>query len=99
MKRAFYWSVRRELWEHRSIWVTPLAVAGFVLVASFVAASGHVQKAGNLSAMPPEKLQQVVQMPLSIAAAVVIVLSFLVAVFYALGALNGERRDRSILFW
>jgi ABC-2 type transport system permease protein len=99
VKGAFYWSVRRELWEHRSIWVTPLAVAGFVLVASFVAASGHVQKAGNLSAMPPEKLQQVVQMPLSIAAAVVIVLSFLVAVFYALGALNGERRDRSILFW
>lgn len=99
MKGAFYWSVRREIWEHRSVWVTPLAVAAFVLIASLVAASGHVRKAGNLSALPPDKLQPTVLMPLSIAASVVIVLSFLVAVFYCLDALNGERRDRSILFW
>ena len=25
--RPFYWSVRRELWENRSIYVAPLAVA------------------------------------------------------------------------
>ncbi|HET7730884.1 MAG TPA: hypothetical protein VFK48_12705 [Usitatibacter sp.] len=99
MKGAFYWSVRRELWEHRSVWVTPLAVAAFVLIASLVAATGHVRKAGDLSALPPEKLQPIVLMPLSIAASVVIVLSFLVAVFYCLDALNAERRDRSILFW
>ena len=99
MKGAFYWSVRRELWEHRSVWVAPLAVAAFVIVASFIAAGGHVQKAGNLSALPPEKLQQVVMMPLAIATSVIIVLSFIVAAFYCLDALNGERRDRSILFW
>ena len=99
MKGAFYWSVRRELWEHRSVWLAPLAVAAFVIVASFVAATGHVQKAGNLSALPPEKLQQIVMMPLSIATSVVIVLAFIVAAFYCLDALNGERRDRSVLFW
>ena len=25
--RLFYWSVRRELWEHRAIYIAPLAVA------------------------------------------------------------------------
>ena len=99
MKGAFYWSVRRELWEHRSVCAAPLAVAAFVVVASFVAASGHVQKAGDLSALPADKLQPIALMPLSIAASVVIVLSFFVAAFYCLDALNGERRDRSILFW
>ena len=26
-----YWSVRRELWENRSIYIAPLAVAGVIL--------------------------------------------------------------------
>ena len=30
--RLFYWSVRRELWENRAIWIWPLAVAGAVLL-------------------------------------------------------------------
>jgi len=99
MKNAFYWSVRRELWEHKSVWLAPLAVAGFVLVASAIAASGHVQKAGNLSALGPDKLQPIVLVPLSLAASVIVVLSLIVVAFYCLDALNGERRDRSILFW
>ena len=28
---ALYWSVRRELWENRSIYIAPLAVAAVVL--------------------------------------------------------------------
>ena len=31
--QAFYWSVRRELWENRSIYVAPLGVAGLALLA------------------------------------------------------------------
>jgi ABC-2 type transport system permease protein len=30
--RPLYWSVRRELWENRSIYIAPLAVAGVVLL-------------------------------------------------------------------
>ena len=37
--------------------------------------------------------------PYSFVAMAVIVLSFVVALFYCLDALHGERRDRSILFW
>ena len=29
--RLFYWLVRRELWEHRSIYIAPVAAAGVVL--------------------------------------------------------------------
>ena len=32
--RPFYWSVRRELWENRSIYVAPLIVAVVVLLGS-----------------------------------------------------------------
>lgn len=99
MKGAFLWSVRRELWEHRSLWLTPLAVAGFLLLAFAVAAGGHVEKSGNLSALPAEKLQGLVVLPFSIAASVIVLTAFVVAAFFCLDALNGERRDRSILFW
>ena len=32
--RPFYWSVRRELWENRSIYIAPLAVAALCCSAS-----------------------------------------------------------------
>ena len=38
-------------------------------------------------------------MPYSMAASLIILTGYMVAVFYCLDALHGERRDRSILFW
>jgi ABC-2 type transport system permease protein len=38
--RPFYWSLRRELWENRAIYLAPLAVAGVVLLG-FVVAFRH----------------------------------------------------------
>ena len=35
--RRLYWSVRRELWENRSIYLAPLAVAALFLVAFLIA--------------------------------------------------------------
>lgn len=100
MKGAFTWSVRRELWEHRAVWMAPLAVAAFALLAFLVALSvGHLQKAGSFSALPLEKQRQLVMMPFGLAASMVLLTGFVVAAFYCLDALNAERRDRSILFW
>lgn len=100
MKGAFYWSVRREVWEHRAVWMAPLAVAAFALLAFLVALSvGHLQKAGNFSALSFEKQRQLVMMPFGLAASMVLLTGFVVAAFYCLDALNAERRDRSILFW
>ena len=37
--RPFYWSVRRELWEHRSIYMAPIIVAAVALVGLIVASA------------------------------------------------------------
>src|SRR5436305_964562 len=37
-RRAIYWSVRRELWENRSIYIAPLAVAAVMVFGFFIAA-------------------------------------------------------------
>src|SRR2546423_3205778 len=36
LTRRFYWSVRRELWESRSIYLAPLATAGLFLLGFLI---------------------------------------------------------------
>jgi ABC-2 type transport system permease protein len=38
--RPLYWSVRRELWENRSIYLAPLIVAGIAIVGFMISAIG-----------------------------------------------------------
>lgn len=95
----FYWSVRRELWENRFIFIAPLAVAALVLVSYVFSTlrlpellvAGGMHGAG--ASAPPHGL------PYSIGAVAVMVTGIIVGIFYCLGALFNERRDRSILFW
>jgi ABC-2 type transport system permease protein len=98
VRGTFYWSVRRELWEHKSVWLAPLAVAALVIVAFAIGASGHLEVSG-FAKIPADKKQLLVVMPFSISASVVLVTAFVVGAFYCLDALNTERKDRSILFW
>ncbi len=39
--RPFYWSVRRELWENRSIYIAPLAGAAVALFGFLIATIGR----------------------------------------------------------
>ena len=98
MTNTFFWSVRRELWEHKSVWLAPLAVALLVIVAFAIGASGHLEVSG-FAQIPAEKKQLLVVMPFSLSAAIVLLTAFAVGAFYSLDALNAERKDRSILFW
>src|SRR5580693_9632879 len=82
--QPFYWSVRRELWEYRSIYIAPLAVAAVTLFGYLIA----------LMIRGVALLQ-----PFSFAASVIMMAAFIVSIFYSLETLHGERRDRSILFW
>jgi ABC-2 type transport system permease protein len=95
--RAFYWSVRRELWENRSIYIAPLAVAAVALFAFLMGAIGGIwEKSLRLdSAHAREGVTQ----PYDIAAGLLMLTCIVVSVFYCLDALHSERRDRSILFW
>jgi len=91
--RVLYWSVRRELWEYRSIYVAPLAVAAVALFAFCLSSFLGIWEA-------PLRLNQAhAQAPFDMAAGLMMLTGIVVSVFYCLDALHGERRDRSILFW
>jgi len=94
-----YWCIRRELWEYRSIYLAPLAVAG-VFLSGFLL---HLHKLPDSmrAAMTPDAAQQrqALIQPFDFAAAAVMGTAFLVGMLYCLDALHAERRDRSILFW
>ena len=96
--QIFFWSLRRELWENRSLYLAPLAVAAFALIAFSVSSilgiwQAQLRVAENLHALPgPEQ-------PFDMAAGLLMGTSLIVSLFYCVDALYGERRDRSILFW
>ena len=97
--RVFAWSVKREIWENRSVWIAPLGAAGFVLFG-FVISLLRMPHTLQQLAKAPAGVQLAVRMaPYGIAAAAVLVTAAIVALFYCLGTLYNERRDRSILFW
>lgn len=97
--RPLYWSVRRELWENRSVTVAPLVVAAVVLFASLIGTIGLPRKMRTLPELDPARRHAVVVQPFSVAPAPIMLATFLVGIFYSLDALYGERRDRSILFF
>ena len=97
--RPFYWSVRRELYEYRSIYLAPLAIAGVILLG-FVFVLARLPHSMR-TAMSMEMMHQrdIIAQPFDFAAGLIMAAAFIVSVFYSLDALYGERRDRSILFW
>lgn len=97
--RPFYWSVWRELWENRSIYVTPIIVAVVVLFGFLVSTIGLPERRRAVLLLDPAKARTAIEAPYDMAAIMLILTAFIVGVFYCLDALYGERRDRSILFW
>ncbi|WP_428395217.1 hypothetical protein [Lichenicoccus sp.] len=97
--RPFFWSIRRELWENRSITVAPLAASATVLLGFLVGASHLARDMRRVLALDASRQGAELAKSYEIASVVVIVTTLLVGFMYCLGALHGERRDRSILFW
>jgi ABC-2 type transport system permease protein len=94
-----YWSVRRELWENRSIYLAPLIVGGVALFGFAINAIGLPDRRRSLLLLdPPEQRAHIVG-SYENTALIIMLTAFLVGVFYCLDALYGERRDSSILFW
>ncbi len=97
--QPFYWSIRRELWENRFIYVAPLAVAAVFLLGYLISMVGLPHKFLALSMLDPIRQRAAIAKPYDFAAGLLMATQILVGVFYSLEALHGERRDRSILFW
>jgi ABC-2 type transport system permease protein len=97
--KALYTQIRREFWEHRGLWIVPLAIAAVMLLAAAV--FGHIQFQSGEAPLqydgpkPPPLVELVVlgwALPFYLAAAIQ-------AAAYLIDCLYAERRDRSILFW
>src|SRR5438034_4049673 len=98
--QPFYWSVWRELWENRSIYIAPLIVAVVQVFGFAISTIGLAERRrGVLLLDDPLKQRAAIEAPYDMAAMMMIFVVFIVGVFYCLDALHGERRDRSILFW
>ena len=100
-----FWSIRRELWENRSIYIAPLAVAAFIVLGFTYSVlripngfllSNTVNNNGVIT-QTTHGMDPI--LPYTIAAGLIMATTVLVAIFYCLDALYSERRDRSILFW
>ncbi len=97
--RLMYWSVQRELWENRSVYIAPLAVAALFLFGFLISTIHLAAKLRSALLLNPMQLQELILQPYDFAALLIMGTTFIVAIFYCLDALYGERRDRSILFW
>ncbi len=99
--------VKREIWEHRSIYVTPMALASIVtlgVLAMLIFASGYAAEldlaifgASNIAGEPARKAA-LTGFFLGTSWVFLIALAIL-TVFYCLDSLYAERKDKSILFW
>ncbi len=98
--RMFQTLVRREFWEHRSLWVTPLIVSVLLLLCALLTHGAFQIDASDSAEWLDPQIKSIVfalaQWGLTVPfyLAMVLVLNF-----YVLDCLYGERRDRSILFW
>lgn len=94
--RPFYWSVRREFWENRFVYIVPLCVAGFIIVGFLWDLIRHVpvmisdHGASHLATLADA---------FGVAELFLMGAMVITCIFYCLEALHSERRDRSILFW
>lgn len=100
--------IRREIWEHRSIWIAPAAVASVVTLLAIamvvaVAAFGeqlNTDIAQLADAAAPEPVRRVALAGNLLGNTIVFLITmWFLAVFYSLDALYAERKDKSILFW
>jgi len=97
--RLMYWSVQRELWENRSIYLAPLGAAAVILSGFLISMIGLPRKMRALATLDAPHQHAAVTTPYDFAAGLIMATTVIVGVFYCLDALHGERRDRSILFW
>lgn len=88
--------IRRELWEHRSLWMAPLVMAALYLVTCLIT-SGFGQN--RASGGPLHVEGSPILFAQLMFTSVLFALMSIVIFFYLADCLYAERKDRSILFW
>lgn len=98
--------IRRELWEHRAVYVAPIVIAlivflGLVTGQVSVSALDHVVDIALLGASNLGDNERAVAITMLMTAPSPLFLAtmMIMTIFYVLDSLYAERKDRSILFW
>jgi ABC-2 type transport system permease protein len=100
MNNQYAMLVKREFWEHRSLWIAPLVAAGFFVFAAVISAifgGGHINITGPVHFGP--RGENPVLMAMAALAGLIFMVSAITCFVYLLDCLYAERKDRSILFW
>jgi ABC-2 type transport system permease protein len=97
--RTLYWSIRRELWECRYLYLVPLGCAAVYQVGFLIYLTGLPGVMRGLPSLGVLHRHTDFDMPYDVAAGLIMAAAAICALYYCLDALYGERRDRSILFW
>lgn len=97
--QPFYWCVRRELWENRSIYIAPLIVSAVFLLGFLIRMVTLPHRMRALAALDAEHQHAAMLAPYHFIEGMLMATAMIVGIFYCLDAFYGERRDRSILFW
>ncbi len=105
--------IRRELWEHRALWMVPLVISALLLIAATLTRVGS----GDFGQIPfgpmkwnPAQASDALATERTAGIAMYGIRQFMLSVplglavtvmlyFYLLSSLFDERKDRSILFW
>ncbi|HSY09129.1 MAG TPA: hypothetical protein VK820_11410 [Steroidobacteraceae bacterium] len=89
--------IRREFWEHRALWIVPLAIAGLIVVAAMFPHADMQLDSADV-ATPQKHLAVFAMMHSALMIPQFLLLAILLP-YYLLDCLYAERKDRSILFW
>jgi ABC-2 type transport system permease protein len=102
--------IRREMWENRSLWITPLVISGVLLVSAAFSGGPGIDGQGGMhfgpsvhaeAMMNPDgaKRDGIYAGYIGVLTLVQLAVLGIVVFFYLLDCLLSERKDRSILFW
>jgi hypothetical protein len=94
--QSFYWSVRREFWENRLIYLAPLAAAAIFLVSFVINTMILRHRMAGIWLVQESRHQSPLNLPYGLCAALIMGNALRVGNHYSLPAPKGERRDRSI---
>lgn len=99
--------LKREIWEHRSIYVTPVAIASIVTLGTLAALmfAGGFAKELDIAIFGATNIAGDAERRIALTGFFVgtswlfLFAAMVLTVFYTLDSLYAERKDKSILFW
>ena len=76
-----YWSVLRELWENKSIYMAPSIVSAVILLGALISAGHLPERRRSAMLLDDARRQAAIQLPYDIVAMIIIVTAFNILYF------------------